>query len=89
MPRCATFGWREPGSAIALDEAIARISGTILEHAPLTLWASKVAVARLRRAVLPNDDDLVRETYGSEDFRRAVAAFSSKGKRDRQAWTGA
>jgi hypothetical protein len=52
---------------------------TLLLHAPLTMWAAKVAVARLRRANLPNGDDFVARVWGSNDFRRAVAAFGSSG----------
>jgi enoyl-CoA hydratase/carnithine racemase len=63
----------------ALDQAIAGVVQTLLAHAPLTAWATKVAVARLRRANLPNDTDLITRVYGSDDFRRAVKAFGSSG----------
>lgn len=69
----------------ALDEALGVVVGTLLEHAPLTMWASKAAVARLRRASLPDGDDLVSAAFGSEDFRRAVAGFGSG---DRPTWEG-
>lgn len=63
------------------DEDLGAVTGdvvtTLLSHAPLTQWASKVAVARLRRAALPGGDDFVARTFGSEDFRRAVASFGS------------
>lgn len=61
----------------ALDATLEDVVGTLLSHAPLTLWASKVAVARLRRAALPGGDDVVARAFGSEDFHRAVAAFGS------------
>ena len=69
----------------ALDEALAGVVDTLLRHAPLTMWASKAAVARLRRAALPDGDDLVSAAFGSGDFRRAVAGFGSG---DRPEWEG-
>lgn len=68
-----------------LDEVVGGVLETLLSHAPLTMWASKTALARLRRATLPDDDDLVSATFGSEDFRRAVAGF---GSRTPSTWTG-
>lgn len=65
------------GAPLALD--------MLLAHAPITQWASKVAVARLRRAGLPDGDDVVARAYGSQDFHRAVAAFGSG---DRLPWQG-
>ena len=62
-----------------------RLHPALLRHAPLTMWASKVAVARLRRQSLPDGDDLVSAAFGSEDFRRAVAGFGSG---ERAAWEG-
>ena len=72
----------------ALDRVLAGVVETLLTHAPVTMWAAKVAVARLRRANLPDGDDLVTRAYGSADFRRAVAAFGSSGERKPQPWTG-
>lgn len=60
-----------------LDVTLEDVMRTLLSHAPLTQWASKVAVARLRRAALPGGDDMVARVFGSEDFHRAVAAFGS------------
>ncbi len=60
-----------------LDAAVQDVVDTLLAHAPLTMWASKVAVARLRRQSLPDGDDLVATAFGSGDFRRAVAGFGS------------
>ena len=53
----------------ALEGTLAGVVDTLLSHAPLTMWAAKVAVARLRRANLPNGDDFVARVWGSEDFR--------------------
>ena len=72
----------------ALDSTLAGVIDTLLNHAPLTMWAAKVAVARLRRANLPDGDDVVDRVMGSDDFRRADAAFSSGGERKTPFWTG-
>jgi hypothetical protein len=42
-------------------------------------------VARLRRASLPDGDDLVREVFGSEDFRAGVRAVVA---REQVTWRG-
>jgi enoyl-CoA hydratase/carnithine racemase len=64
-----------------LDAIVDRLSG----HAPLSMWAAKEAVRRLRVAALPDGDDIVRTVFGSEDFRLGVTAFLAK---ERAAWTG-
>ena len=65
----------EPG---LLDERVEAISGRILEHAPLTLLATKEALARLEERGVPDDVDLLRRVYGSRDFREGVSAFLEK-----------
>ena len=72
----------------ALDRSLAGVVETLLSHAPLTMWAAKVAVARLRRANLPDGDDFVTRVFGSDDFRRAVAAFGSRGATKTAPWKG-
>ena len=42
------------------------------------MWATKEALRRIRAATTPDGDDLVREAYGSEGFRRNVAAFLAR-----------
>ena len=42
------------------------------------MWAAKEAVRRFRRMTIPEGDDIVARAFGSEDFRRAVAAFAAK-----------
>jgi len=71
-----------------LARTLGSVVETLLGHAPLTMWAAKVAVARLRRANLPDADDLVTRVFGSNDFRRAVAGFGSSGGRKPPQWTG-
>ena len=72
----------------ALDRTLAAVVETLLSHAPLTMWAAKVAVTRLRRANLPDADDFVARVFGSHDFRRAVAAFGSSGATKNPPWSG-
>jgi enoyl-CoA hydratase/carnithine racemase len=61
-----------------LDARVAELCGRLVQHAPITMRVTKEAIRRLMQAGLPNGDDLVRETYGSEDFRTGVAAFVEK-----------
>jgi enoyl-CoA hydratase/carnithine racemase len=72
--------------AAALDGTLAETVATLASHAPLSMWATKQTLARLRRAGLPDGDDIVERVYGSTDFASAVAAFARK---ERAAWTGA
>jgi enoyl-CoA hydratase/carnithine racemase len=59
-----------------LDAAVADLCATLARHAPLTMWATRQAVHRLRRPV--KGDDLIAAVYGSRDFRHGVAAFLDK-----------
>jgi enoyl-CoA hydratase/carnithine racemase len=68
-----------------LDPALTTLIDVLLSHAPLSMKAAGQAVARLRRANLPDGDDLVREVFGSADFRAGVAAFVGRGQ---ASWTG-
>ena len=49
-------------------------------HAPLTMWASKEAVRRIRDRLLPEgqDSDLILACYMSDDFKEGVEAFLAK-----------
>lgn len=69
----------------AMDAAAAEIVEQLLAHAPLTLRVSKEAIRRLTRQSIDPADDLIAAIYGSEDFRRGVAAFVGKTKPD---WQG-
>lgn len=71
--------------AAALDVTLAETVATLATHAPLSMWATKQTLARLRRAGLPDGDDIVARVYGSADFASAVAAFARK---ERATWTG-
>jgi enoyl-CoA hydratase/carnithine racemase len=68
-----------------LDPALGSLVETLLGHAPLSMKAAGQALARLRRANLPDGDDLVREVFGSADFRAGVSAFVN---REKVSWTG-
>src|SRR5207237_4172812 len=68
-----------PTDAALLERAQA-LAESLAALAPLTLWATKEAVRRLRDAALPADhgDDLLRACYLSHDYGEATAAFLSK-----------
>lgn len=68
-----------------LEETLSEVVTPLLGHAPLSMWATKEAVLRIRRAGVPDGDDLVERVFGSEDFRRAVQAFAAK---ETVEWTG-
>jgi enoyl-CoA hydratase/carnithine racemase len=52
-----------------VDELCELLAG----HAATTIWATKEALRRLRP--VPEGSDIVREVYGSEEFRARVRAF--------------
>jgi enoyl-CoA hydratase/carnithine racemase len=59
-----------------VEDAEARVDelcSTLAGHAAMTMWATKEALRRLRP--VPDGADLVREVYGSEEFRTRVRAF--------------
>ncbi|GAA2204235.1 enoyl-CoA hydratase [Nonomuraea monospora] len=64
----------------ALAARQAEVEERLLSHAPLSMWAAKEAVRRLRVANLPDGDDLVATVFGSADFHAAVPAFLAKEK---------
>ena len=68
-----------------VDAALARLTTRLAGHAPLTMWATKTALRRLREAGQVEDADFIGRVYGSADFRAGVAAFAEKRVPD---WTG-
>ena len=56
-------------------------------HAPLTMWASKEAMRRIKERLLPDgaDSDLILACYMSHDFKEGVEAFLAKRKPE---WRG-
>ena len=61
-----------------VDKKVTELCDRLVGHAPITMRVTKESIRRLMLAGLPNGDDLVRETYGSEDFRAGVKAFVEK-----------
>lgn len=72
-------------AADKIDNRAQAMIDRLCEHAPLSLWAAKQAVHRLRSANLPDGEDLVAKVYGSEDFQAGVRGFLTKQRPD---WTG-
>ena len=75
----ATYDQEQLGKeADSLAERLAKL-------APITQKASKLTMARIIANQLPDCQDLIRETYGSEDFKNGVASFL---KGEPPVWTG-
>jgi enoyl-CoA hydratase len=70
-----------PDEASLMSRAQA-LAEEMTELAPLTLWATKEALRRLRDRMVPEgaDRDLIIACYMSADFREGVEAFLSKRK---------
>src|SRR3954469_12973470 len=63
----------------ALDKRADELARLVAGHAPLTLTATKQAVARLqRRRAQDEDEDLIKMCYTSQDFREGLDAFLNK-----------
>lgn len=62
----------------AIEAAAQKLCAKLASLAPVTQQVSKEALNRLLRATLPDAEDLIRRTYGSEDFREGVQAFMGK-----------
>jgi enoyl-CoA hydratase/carnithine racemase len=60
------------------DSRLHQLCDQLSSHAPLTMWASKQALRRLRDSRLPDGDDLIATCYGSDDFHEGVRAFVEK-----------
>jgi enoyl-CoA hydratase len=61
-----------------VDKRVAELTGRLVHHAPVTMRVTKEAMRRLLHAGFLNGDDLVRQAFGSEDFRTGVVAFVEK-----------
>ena len=58
------------------EERVVELCDLLASHAAVTMRVTKEALRRLRP--VPDGDDLVREAYGSEEFRSRVRAFLTR-----------
>jgi enoyl-CoA hydratase/carnithine racemase len=59
--------------AAEVEQHVEEMCARLASHAAVTMRVTKEALHRLR--AVPDGDDLVREAYGSEEFRSTVRAF--------------
>ena len=64
--------------AAELDGVAQRLCQRLAALAPITQRTSKETLNRLLHRDLPGIEDLIRSTYGSDDFREGVQAFVAK-----------
>lgn len=62
----------------SLDARVDELCQRLQQHAPMTMWAAKETLRRLRSYALQDTDDIVGACYSSDDFREGVAAFVEK-----------
>jgi enoyl-CoA hydratase len=66
---------------------VQELAEQLATHAPLTMWAAKEAMLRIRDRLVPEDQgsDLILTCYMSQDFKEGVEAFLAKRQPD---WRG-
>lgn len=64
--------------AESMDAAAGELCAHLASLAPVTQAVTKEALRRLLLGNLPDVQDLILRSYGSEDFREGVRAFSEK-----------
>jgi enoyl-CoA hydratase/carnithine racemase len=67
------------------DTELAAVGDQVLANAPISMKVSKAALNRLVTTEVAEIEDMLREIYGSADFREGVSAFFEKRK---PRWTG-
>ncbi len=78
-------GYTEIVAPERLEARVAELASQIAGHAPVTIRATREALRRLESDILADDTDLIRQVYGSADFREGVTAFVA---RRAPAWQG-
>ncbi|MBV9298441.1 MAG: enoyl-CoA hydratase/isomerase family protein [Verrucomicrobia bacterium] len=68
----------------AIDELVTKMCRRLASHAPITMQVAKESIRRLAK-ISSQGDDLIRLTYGSNDFKTGVRAFLAK---QQAQWTG-
>jgi enoyl-CoA hydratase len=68
----------EAVTADGIEAAAHQLCTKLASLAPVTQQVSKEALNRLLRHDLPEAEDLIRRTYGSDDFREGVQAFMAR-----------
>lgn len=58
-----------------LEHEANQLAERLMKLAPITQKSTKLTLARLIKNNLPDCSDLIRECYGSEDFKNGVSAF--------------
>jgi enoyl-CoA hydratase len=61
--------------AESLENEANQLAERLMRLAPITQKSTKQTLARIIKNNLPDCSDLIRECYGSEDFKNGVAAF--------------
>lgn len=63
-----------------IDDRAQEVAEALTKLAPLTLWATRQALLRLRNHGVPQqaDDDILAACYGSRDMQEAISAFLAK-----------
>jgi len=75
----------EIAEAGVIDNRAAILCDKLARNAPITMRVMKEGIRRLLSTGQPDGDDLVRECYGSQDFKIGVESFIAKKPRN---WTG-
>lgn len=81
----AGTGFVIPVESAEMDATLDRLLTRLAGNAPLSMWAAKEAVHRLRVSNLPDGDDIVRRVFASRDFKAGVRSFTLK---EKPAWQG-